>query len=139
MEYKRHECHITLHCKHIYHVGCGGQWLSINKACPIATHPNAMKNSVTGEHTCMLLKPLATGNIEVNGSDEIGFFGPYYRGAWPVLIDEFVEHIYSSNSTQEPEKNHQEPPPPSTKNVTIVAHVVYPNEPGINPMAGPYD
>nr|GEX57349.1 glycosyl transferase, family 1 [Tanacetum cinerariifolium] len=22
---------------------CGSQWLNINKACPIATHPNAMK------------------------------------------------------------------------------------------------
>ncbi|GJR68752.1 hypothetical protein Tco_0014817 [Tanacetum coccineum] len=44
---------------------CGSQWLSINKACPIATHPNAMKNSVTGEHKCMLLKPLATDDIEV--------------------------------------------------------------------------
>nr|GEX23688.1 RNA cytidine acetyltransferase 1 isoform X1 [Tanacetum cinerariifolium] len=36
-------------------------------------------NSVTGEHTCMLLKPLASDDIEVNGSDELGFFGPYYR------------------------------------------------------------
>nr|GEU29600.1 hypothetical protein [Tanacetum cinerariifolium] len=31
------------------------------------------------EYTCMLLKPLATGDIEVNRSDELGFFGPYYR------------------------------------------------------------
>lgn len=38
------------------------------------------QNSVTGEHTCMLLKPLDTDDIEVNGSDELGFFGPYYRG-----------------------------------------------------------
>nr|GEY02126.1 RNA cytidine acetyltransferase 1-like [Tanacetum cinerariifolium] len=37
------------------------------------------KKSVTGEHTCMLLNPLATDDIEVNGSDELGFFGPYYR------------------------------------------------------------
>ncbi|PWA75228.1 hypothetical protein CTI12_AA243900 [Artemisia annua] len=36
-------------------------------------------NAVTGEHTCMLLKPLDTDDIEVNGSDELGFFGPYYR------------------------------------------------------------
>lgn len=27
----------------------------------------------------MLLKPLDTDDIEVNGSDELGFFGPYYR------------------------------------------------------------
>nr|GEW12259.1 E3 ubiquitin ligase BIG BROTHER-like [Tanacetum cinerariifolium] len=43
MGYKRRERQITLHCKHIYHPGCGSQWLNINKACPIATHPNAMK------------------------------------------------------------------------------------------------
>nr|GEY04208.1 E3 ubiquitin ligase BIG BROTHER-like [Tanacetum cinerariifolium] len=35
MEYKRRERQITLPCKHIYHAGCGSQWLSINKACPI--------------------------------------------------------------------------------------------------------
>ncbi|CAI9290120.1 unnamed protein product [Lactuca saligna] len=35
MEYKRGERQITLPCKHIYHSGCGTQWLSINKACPI--------------------------------------------------------------------------------------------------------
>nr|GEW12070.1 RNA cytidine acetyltransferase 1-like isoform X2 [Tanacetum cinerariifolium] len=52
------------------------------------------QNYVTDEHL-ILLKPLATGDTEVNGSDELGFFGPYYRGAWLVLIDEFVEHMYS--------------------------------------------
>ncbi|KAI3748538.1 hypothetical protein L6452_11677 [Arctium lappa] len=36
-------------------------------------------NSVTGEHTCMVLKPLDTDDIEVSGSDELGFFGPFYR------------------------------------------------------------
>ncbi|KAI3716528.1 hypothetical protein L1987_67465 [Smallanthus sonchifolius] len=35
MEYKRGERQVTLPCKHIYHAGCGCQWLSINKACPI--------------------------------------------------------------------------------------------------------
>lgn len=35
MEYKRGERQITLPCKHIYHRGCGTQWLTINKACPI--------------------------------------------------------------------------------------------------------
>ncbi|GJS75392.1 E3 ubiquitin ligase BIG BROTHER-like protein [Tanacetum coccineum] len=163
MEYKRRECHITLHCKHIYHVGCGGQWLSINKACPIATHPNAMKNSVTGEHTCMLLKPLATGDIEVNGSDEMGLFGPYYRGAWLVLIDEFVEHIYSpillvheipldsqsatTQSSQSQAMSHKvQQHRTSTDSVVNQIRLtqpdlpsqVYPNEPGINPVAGAY-
>ncbi|KAF5799022.1 putative tRNA(Met) cytidine acetyltransferase [Helianthus annuus] len=36
-------------------------------------------NSVTGEHTCMMLKPLDTDDIEVRGSDELGFFGPFYQ------------------------------------------------------------
>uniref|UniRef100_A0A2P2KCF9 Uncharacterized protein MANES_14G001800 n=1 Tax=Rhizophora mucronata TaxID=61149 RepID=A0A2P2KCF9_RHIMU len=35
MEYKRGDPRITLPCKHVYHVACGTQWLSINKACPI--------------------------------------------------------------------------------------------------------
>nr|XP_043637439.1 E3 ubiquitin-protein ligase BIG BROTHER-like [Erigeron canadensis]XP_043637447.1 E3 ubiquitin-protein ligase BIG BROTHER-like [Erigeron canadensis] len=35
MEYKRGERQIILPCKHIYHAGCGSQWLGINKACPI--------------------------------------------------------------------------------------------------------
>ncbi|KAH9669507.1 RNA cytidine acetyltransferase 1 [Citrus sinensis] len=37
------------------------------------------KNAVTGEHTCMVLKPLHSEDIEVNESDEWGFFGPFYR------------------------------------------------------------
>nr|XP_043619889.1 RNA cytidine acetyltransferase 1-like [Erigeron canadensis] len=36
-------------------------------------------NSVTGEHTCMMLKTLDTDDIEVNSSDDLGFFGPFYR------------------------------------------------------------
>ncbi|CDP18780.1 unnamed protein product [Coffea canephora] len=35
MEYKRGDRQMTLPCKHLYHVGCGSRWLSINKACPI--------------------------------------------------------------------------------------------------------
>lgn len=36
-------------------------------------------NNVTGEHTCMVLKPLNSDDFEVNGSDEWGFFGPFYQ------------------------------------------------------------
>lgn len=36
-------------------------------------------NNVTGEHTCMVLKPLHNDDIEVNESDEWGFFGPFYQ------------------------------------------------------------
>ncbi|CAA0187436.1 putative tRNA(Met) cytidine acetyltransferase [Arabidopsis thaliana] len=38
-------------------------------------------SAVTGEHTCMLLKPLTLSNdeFEVDESDELGFFAPFYK------------------------------------------------------------
>ncbi|KAK6258992.1 hypothetical protein SCA6_013466 [Theobroma cacao] len=36
-------------------------------------------NNVTGEHTCMVLKPLNNDDFEVSGSDEWGFFSPFYQ------------------------------------------------------------
>ncbi|XP_027179739.1 RNA cytidine acetyltransferase 1 [Coffea eugenioides] len=36
-------------------------------------------SNVTGEHTCMVLKPLNNDDIEASGSDEWGFFGPFYQ------------------------------------------------------------
>ncbi|GMN33414.1 hypothetical protein TIFTF001_004140 [Ficus carica] len=36
-------------------------------------------SSVTGEHTCMVLKPLSNDDIETSGSDELGFLGPFYQ------------------------------------------------------------
>ncbi|XP_009629176.1 RNA cytidine acetyltransferase 1-like [Nicotiana tomentosiformis] len=36
-------------------------------------------NSVTGEYTCMVLKALKNDDVEAAGSDEWGFYGPYYR------------------------------------------------------------
>lgn len=36
-------------------------------------------NTVTGEHTCMILKPLNNDEIEADGSDQWGFFGPFYQ------------------------------------------------------------
>ncbi|GJZ98481.1 RNA cytidine acetyltransferase 1 isoform X1 [Tanacetum coccineum] len=43
-------------------------------------------NSVTGEHTCMMLKSLDTDDIQVNrNSDELGFLDPYYRGLHTFL------------------------------------------------------
>lgn len=35
---------------------------------------------MTGEHTCMVLKPLNTDDIEGSESDELGFFRPFYEG-----------------------------------------------------------
>ncbi|KAJ4715525.1 RNA cytidine acetyltransferase [Melia azedarach] len=50
---------------------------SKHKFAPFYISQNA--NAVTGEHTCMVLKPLHSEDIEVNDSDEWGFFGPFYR------------------------------------------------------------
>ncbi|GMI68635.1 hypothetical protein like AT1G10490 [Hibiscus trionum] len=36
-------------------------------------------NNVTGEHTCMILKPLNNDDFEVSGSDKWGFFSPFYQ------------------------------------------------------------
>ncbi|KAB1998644.1 hypothetical protein ERO13_D12G093500v2 [Gossypium hirsutum] len=36
-------------------------------------------NNVTGEHTCMVLKPLNNDDFEVSGCDEWGFFSPFYQ------------------------------------------------------------
>lgn len=36
-------------------------------------------NAVTGEHTCMVIKPLNNDDIEVSGSDQWGFFSPFYQ------------------------------------------------------------
>lgn len=35
---------------------------------------------MTGEHTCMVLKPLNNDDIESSGSDQLGFFSPFYKG-----------------------------------------------------------
>ncbi|KAJ6918943.1 RNA cytidine acetyltransferase 1-like isoform X1 [Populus alba x Populus x berolinensis] len=36
-------------------------------------------NTVTGEYSCMVLKPLNSDDSEASGSDEWGFFGPFYK------------------------------------------------------------
>lgn len=47
------------------------------KFAPFYIGQNA--NAVTGEHTCMVLKPLNNDDIQANGSDHWGFFGPFYQ------------------------------------------------------------
>ncbi|GKB24349.1 hypothetical protein Tco_0863750 [Tanacetum coccineum] len=46
----------------------------------------------------MLLKPLATDDIEVNMLDELGFFGPYYRDVEPssTISDGIYDDITNS-------------------------------------------
>ncbi|MCL7037593.1 hypothetical protein MKW94_023735 [Papaver nudicaule] len=36
-------------------------------------------NDVTGEYTCMVIKPLANHDTEASGSDEWGFLSPFYQ------------------------------------------------------------
>lgn len=36
-------------------------------------------SNVTGEHTCMVLKPLNNDEVELNHSDEYGFYSPFYQ------------------------------------------------------------
>lgn len=36
-------------------------------------------NSVTGEYTCMVLKALKNDDVEAAGSDDWGFYGPFYQ------------------------------------------------------------
>ncbi|XP_075516380.1 RNA cytidine acetyltransferase 1-like [Primulina tabacum] len=38
---------------------------------------SAVPNNVTGEHSCMVLKPLNNDDIETSGSDTLGFFSPF--------------------------------------------------------------
>ncbi|WCJ31748.1 RNA cytidine acetyltransferase [Euphorbia peplus] len=47
------------------------------KFAPFYIAPNP--NTVTGEHTCMVLKPLNNDDIEVGEADEWGFFSPFYQ------------------------------------------------------------
>ncbi|KAK4366831.1 hypothetical protein RND71_014711 [Anisodus tanguticus] len=44
-------------------------------------------NSVTGEYTCMVLKALKNDDVEDAGSDEWGFYGPYYREYKGKLVE----------------------------------------------------
>lgn len=36
-------------------------------------------NTVTGEHTCMIIRPLNNDDLELNNSDQLGFFSPFYQ------------------------------------------------------------
>ncbi|BAT73322.1 hypothetical protein VIGAN_01079500 [Vigna angularis var. angularis] len=36
-------------------------------------------NTITGEHSCMILRPLNNDEIEADGSNPLGFFSPFYQ------------------------------------------------------------
>ncbi|EXB24806.1 hypothetical protein L484_005185 [Morus notabilis] len=44
---------------------------------PVRVTEAAKKSSVTGEHTCMVLKPLNNDEVETSASVELGFLGPF--------------------------------------------------------------
>ena len=73
---------VTIFLLHSMQMGYGSdavelvQQLSINTIFYIWLDQSA----VTGEHTCMLLKPLNKDEFEVSESNELGFFGPFYTG-----------------------------------------------------------
>ncbi|KAL0432042.1 UNVERIFIED_CONTAM: RNA cytidine acetyltransferase 1 [Sesamum radiatum] len=46
-------------------------------------------SSVTGEHTCMILKPLNNDDIESSGSEQLGFFNHFYQ----VFRKKFTEYL----------------------------------------------
>ncbi|XP_052195629.1 RNA cytidine acetyltransferase 1-like isoform X2 [Diospyros lotus] len=54
-------------------------------------------NAVTGEHTCMVLKPLNNDDLEFSGSDKWGFFSPFYQD----FRRRFVELLSCSFSNME--------------------------------------
>ncbi|KAM3237073.1 hypothetical protein P3L10_012102 [Capsicum annuum] len=50
-------------------------------------------NSLTGEYSCMVLKALKNDDVEAVGSDEWGFYGPYYREIQPKVSRTFWFHL----------------------------------------------
>lgn len=60
----------------------GGISYCSNKSSPESVNQSA----VTGEHTCMVLKPLNNEDIESSDLDQWGFFSPFYQGGSIILI-----------------------------------------------------
>ncbi|KAL2531341.1 UPF0202 protein [Abeliophyllum distichum] len=46
----------------------------------------SVPSNVTGEHSCMVLKPLNNDDIETSGSDPMGFIRPFYQGFRHIFI-----------------------------------------------------
>ncbi|XP_062097838.1 RNA cytidine acetyltransferase 1-like [Humulus lupulus] len=52
-------------------------------------------STVTGEHSCMVLKPLNNDDIEAKGSDEYGFLGPFYQD-FRLRFSNLLSHTFRS-------------------------------------------
>ncbi|KAK6118419.1 hypothetical protein DH2020_047836 [Rehmannia glutinosa] len=53
------------------------------------SHVPVKISSVTGEHTCMLLRPLNNDDIESSGSDQLSFLSPFYQ----VFRKKFTKYL----------------------------------------------
>ncbi|CAN6442177.1 unnamed protein product [Victoria cruziana] len=53
-----------------------GFWIK-NKFAPF--YISQIPNAVTGEHTCMMLRPLYTDDVELNEANDWGFLDPFYQ------------------------------------------------------------
>ncbi|KAF8403600.1 hypothetical protein HHK36_011704 [Tetracentron sinense] len=84
-------------------------------------------STVTGEHTCMILKPLNNDDIEVRGLDHWGFYGPFYqdfrRRFIRLLGSSFRAMEYKlAMSVLDPKINFMEPEPAlSTSNGFLIS------------------
>ncbi|KAK9283235.1 hypothetical protein L1049_011471 [Liquidambar formosana] len=83
-------------------------------------------NNMTGEHSCMVIKPLNTDEIEYSGAGPFGFFTPFYqcfRRRFVKRLSFFQELDYKlAMSILDPKINFSEDgPPESLKNESSIA------------------
>lgn len=90
-------------------------------------------NSVTGEYTCMVLKALKNDDVEAAGSDEWGFYGPYYREYKRRLVELFGSTYRKMNcklamSVFDPKINFVKQNPASSEFLNFLKFVLEPHE-----------
>ncbi|CAK9137393.1 unnamed protein product [Ilex paraguariensis] len=88
-------------------------------------------STVTGEHTCMVLKPLNNDDVEANGADQWGFFGPFYqdfrRRFTRLLGSSFRAMEYKlAMSVLDPKINFTEPEPASDGFLKLLDEILSP-------------
>ncbi|XP_055833006.1 RNA cytidine acetyltransferase 1-like [Solanum dulcamara] len=90
-------------------------------------------NSVTGEYTCMVLKALKNDDVEAAGSDEWGFYGPFYRVYKRRLVELLGSTYRKMNyklamSVFDPKTNFVEQDPASSELSNSMKFVMEPDE-----------
>jgi N-acetyltransferase 10 len=58
-----------------------------------------MQSPVTGEHTCMMLKPINNDDIEVAGSSQCGFLEPFYQGNFLFYFLRIISYLIAEMDT----------------------------------------